>query len=140
MKRTRVLFVIILLSVGWLPWPVHAASAADHVVISELQTGTTINASQEFIELYNPTDQPVALDGWNVEYHAATATGSWANHTSGGLHGSIPADGFYLIAPATYLSNADANFSAGMAAGGGSVQLVDSSDNVVDLLGWGDRC
>lgn len=136
MKRTRFVFTVILL-LSWWPRPAQAASTASHVVISELQTGTTANASQEFIELYNPTNQAVALDGWQLQYHPATTTGSWTNHTSGGLKGSIPADGFYLIAPTTYLANADANFSSGMAAGGGSVQLVDGNGNVIDLLGWG---
>lgn len=137
MKHTRFWFAIIVL-VGLFIQPARADSTTNHIVISEVQTGSASSASQEFVELYNPTDQPVALDGWKVEYRPASATSTWSNHTGAGLVGSIPADGYYLIAPTAYLPAADAAFSSGLAQGGGSLRLVDSTAKVVDLLGWGN--
>lgn len=51
----------------------HAASAAhgDHVVIAEVQVGGA-NARDEFIELYNPTATPVALEGWRLSKRTGT--------------------------------------------------------------------
>lgn len=135
MKRSYYI-VIIALIVLLVPHIVRA-DAATHVVISEVQTGSAASASQEFIELYNPTGQPIALDGWQLQYRPAGATSSWTNRSGSGLHGNIPAHGFYLVAPTTYLANADATFSTGMAVGGGSARLMDASSNVIDLVGWG---
>jgi hypothetical protein len=115
---------------GELPLP-------NHIVISEIQTGSSTSASQEFVELYNPTDQPVNLEGWQIEYRPASDSSSWTNRTSEGLHNQIKAHGFYLIAPTTYLPTADAGLAAGIAAGGGSIKLVDASDKSIDLVGWG---
>lgn len=141
MRKLSVGLIGIIVSASFLigrSLPVRAdATLADHVVISEVQTGTTASASQEFIELYNPTSNDIALDGWHIQYRPATPTSSWADRTSAGLVGSIPADGFYLVAPTSYLTTADANLTTGMAAGGGSIRLVDGAGNVIDLLGWG---
>ena len=141
MRKLSVSLITVFISVGLLigrSLPVRAdATLASHVVISEVQTGSAASASQEFVELYNPTPAAIALDGWRVEYRPATPTSSWTNRTSAGLVGTIPSGGFYLVAPTTYLPNADANLTAGMAAGGGSIRLVDGAGNTIDLLGWG---
>lgn len=136
MKHTR-LFLIVIILAGLFTRPAMAESATDHIVISEIQTGSATSASQEFVELYNPTDQPVVLDDWQMQYRAAVSTSSWAGRTGSGMHGTIPAHGFFLIAATTYLPNADNTFSSGMAAGGGSLRLVDGEGNVIDLVGWG---
>jgi hypothetical protein len=47
-----------------------ASARANHVVVSEIQTrGTT--AGDEFVELYNPTNAPVNITGWKLQYKAA---------------------------------------------------------------------
>jgi len=116
-----------------------SAAVATHIVISQLETATSASASQEFIELYNPTDQDVTVSGWTIEYKAATSSdvpSSWVKHAS--LAGVIKSYGFYLIAPTAYLANADADWSATLAGSGGNVRLKDGNGNVVDQLGYGD--
>ncbi len=130
----RLILPALLLAYWLLPLPARAATVADHVVISELQTGTTASASQEFVELYNPTDSDVALDNWTVEYKSATGS-SWSKKAT--LTGIIVSHGFYLVAPKTYLSQADASLSAGLAASGGHVRLMNTTGSQIDLLGWG---
>jgi lamin tail-like protein len=125
-----------------MPPPVEAdpvaISGTPHVVISEVQTGTTVSASQEFVELYNPTGSSVSLNNWALEYKAATSTDTatnWVKHAT--LSGTIAAYGFYLIAPKSYLAIADADWSATLAGSGGDIRLRDSSGTVVDQLGYG---
>jgi hypothetical protein len=116
-----------------------SAAVATHVVISQLETGTSASASQEFIELYNPTDQDVSLNGWTVEYKAATSTdmsSNWVKHAS--LAGVIKSYSFYLVAPKTYLADADADWSATLSGSGGNVRLKDGNGSVVDQLGYGN--
>ncbi|MEH7415071.1 Ig-like domain-containing protein [Neobacillus drentensis] len=72
------------------------AEQADHVVISQYFGGGG-NAGapykNDFIELYNPTDQDVVLDNWSVQYASAGGT-SWQVTT---LKGTIKAHGYYLV-------------------------------------------
>ncbi|WFR67304.1 hypothetical protein P9139_01480 [Curtobacterium flaccumfaciens] len=43
--------------------------------------------TNKFVELGNPTDSAVSVDGWSVQYRAATGTGAPA---VGKLNGSVP--------------------------------------------------
>lgn len=74
------------------------ASAADHVVISQVYGGGG-NAgapyTNDFIELYNPTSAPVSLAGWSVQY--ASAKGAFSTSGSTSLTGTIKAGGYYLV-------------------------------------------
>ncbi len=127
-------FATILLS----PASILADSAATHVVISELSTGTATSANQEFIELYNPTNHDISLAGWTAEYKSSTsidAPSSWTKHAT--LTGSIKSYGFYLIAPMAYFPNADADWSATLAASAGHARLRDGAGAVVDRIGYG---
>lgn len=121
-----------------LLWPNWALADMPSVVISQLQTGTTASASQEFVELKNLSDLPVSLEGWTLDYKSATSDNvakSWSTRAK--LSGSIAAHGYFLIAPTGYLSQADSDLSSGLAASGGHVRLVDNNGNVIDLVGWG---
>ncbi|HUC87301.1 MAG TPA: lamin tail domain-containing protein [Candidatus Saccharimonadales bacterium] len=114
------------------------ASGSSHVVISEVETGTTASASQEFVELYNPTGSSITVNGWTVEYKAATSTdtaANWVKHAT--LAGTIVPYGFYLVAPKTYLAMADADWSATLAGSGGNLRVRDDSGEVIDQLGYG---
>src|SRR6478735_6139259 len=75
------------------------AEQADHVVISQVfggggNSGAPYN--KDFIELYNPTDQPVLIDGWSVQYASSSGT-TWSVTP---LAGTIQAHGYYLITEA----------------------------------------
>nr|WP_246362791.1 DUF4073 domain-containing protein [Paenibacillus alba] len=148
-----------------------APSKANHVVISQIFGGssTAPGASApyfyKFVELYNPTDAPVNLSGWSLQY--ASATGKFTAAQTVNLVNAIPAHGYYLIranpAAATPLPDnfpaydvdggSRINFS-GSAGNGGKVALVSSTafiddgtgatikapgqiPNVVDFIGFG---
>ena len=54
------------------------AQTANHLVISEIlidgiyeSVGST---NDEFVEIYNPTDVPVDVSNWTIDYRSATST------------------------------------------------------------------
>ncbi|ASA24020.1 5'-nucleotidase C-terminal domain-containing protein [Paenibacillus donghaensis] len=130
-----------------LPAAQTAQAAPDNsqVVISQVYGGGGNSGAEfrnDFIELYNPTNQAVDLTGWKVRY--ASATGNFdSTKNSTDLQGTIPANGYYLIQEAAGtggradLPLADATGSLAMAGGAGKVDLLDSSDQTVDLVGYG---
>lgn len=48
-------------------------TAVSPIIITELQTGAT-TASDEFVELYNQSDQPVDITGWQVRFVNSSTT------------------------------------------------------------------
>ncbi|NPC48875.1 hypothetical protein HPC50_17590 [Corallococcus exiguus] len=124
------------------------APLTNHVVISEVSggNGSGTAATDEFIELYNPTNSDVDLSNWQVGYKSATGT-PWATITlpAGRV---IRAHGYFLLGGANYsgtgLATKDLGYtsfdmSASTTAGGHVrlQQLVGSAYVDVDKLGWG---
>ncbi|WP_026819339.1 ExeM/NucH family extracellular endonuclease [Arthrobacter castelli] len=75
-----------------------AATDGNGVVINEAYTNAgSSNAafSHKFVELYNPTDQPVSLDGWSIQYRSAS--GESAPTSVIELDGEIAAQSHYLV-------------------------------------------
>ncbi len=70
-----------------------------HMVISEVRTRGPNGAADEFVELYNPTDAPIKLDGsWTLEALtlSSSPTGAYGQHWTGkGL--TIYPHGHFLI-------------------------------------------
>lgn len=122
--------------------PAVANPGGTALVISEVYGGggnSGATYTHDFIELYNPTDEPVALDGHVVEYFS----GGTAN--SGGttvLTGSVAPGGHYLIQEAkgaggtTPLPTPDATGTLSMGGSSGSV-LLRTGDTAIDLVGYG---
>ncbi|WP_277207792.1 ExeM/NucH family extracellular endonuclease [Isoptericola croceus] len=132
-------------------------SPGSAVVIDEVYGGGGNSGAvydRDFIELYNPGDEPVALDGWSVQYGSATGT-TWSGQTD--LTGEVPAGGSFLVAQA-YGSNTDlpdlpapdVEGTIAMSGTGAKVALVSSTErlsclgaacadvaDLVDLVGWG---
>lgn len=145
-SRNRVGPLPLLIAAGLLaaaivpvyPRPVRG-EAPDHLVVSELVTGGA-SASDEFIELYNPTAEPLPLEGLEVVY--ASASGLTVSHRAAWETGAVelPPGGHLLIANelGVYAGIADALYSSGMAATGGSVALrIQGASSAIDALGWG---
>jgi len=114
-------------------------AAADHLVVSEVVTGGA-SASDEMIELYNPTAAPISLDGLEVIY--VTASGATVSRRAAWGTGapSVPPAGHILIAheAGTFATIADAVYASGMAATGGSVAIrVQGGSTAIDAVGWG---
>ena len=93
----------------------------------------------EFIELYNPTDQPVDLRDWLLWYRLATSEEDlpvyrWSDDTL------IPPNGHYILVHAGQDIGLppDAEFDQGLNTTGGGLSLRDSDGTEADALEWGN--
>jgi uncharacterized protein YdeI (BOF family) len=139
---TRRLLAILLVIAGFAAVPAAPApvrGAADHLVISEVVTGGA-SASDELIELHNPTAAPLPLEGLELVY--ASATGATVSRRATWALGApqVPPGGHVLVAneAGIYAPIADATYASGMAASGGSVALrILGASSAIDAVGWG---
>ena len=127
----------ILVVTAMLPTAI-AQEVPAHVVISEVYPDAVNESDSEWIELYNPTDESVNIEGWTID----TATHiSDATIPAGA---TIPAHGFYLIADAGFSTgkdnpswpNADLEDEMSLRNGDGWCRL-NNSGSIVDTVGWG---
>ena len=106
--------------------------------VNEIRTAGVGGASDEYIELYNPCANAVSMSGAKVVYRAAASTSDafvfWMFSTE-----KVPAGGHFVLANSGYTGTADAKpfMNSGMAATGGGVALKDSTEAVIDSVGWG---
>ena len=108
------------------------------ILISEVMAGKQGNNNYEFIELYNPSDNLVDLQGWSLWYRLATSEAdlpvySWEARTL------IPPHGHYLLVRSGEDLGlpADAFFTQGLNTSGGGLTLRNASGSTADSLGWG---
>ena len=134
------------LVVGLATVPASANPAGTGLVISEVygaggNSGAVYNA--DFVELYNPTSEPISLAGTSVHYRSA-AGGSGGSPYA--LSGSVPAGEHFLVRMSAEGTNgqalptpdAVATPSFNLAAAGGQVYLLDGTTPVTtsgDLAG-----
>ncbi len=128
----------------------HTAYASNSSpVIAQLQTGGVGSVSQEFIALYNNSDQAVDITDWCVIYD------TFSNDTHTNLTCFTPPDPQtdIVLAVHSYLTLATSEFiaahpgfvpnysfsSPSISATGGHIRLVDASPTKVEIdrLGWG---
>ncbi|HEY8921169.1 MAG TPA: lamin tail domain-containing protein [Candidatus Limnocylindria bacterium] len=113
--------------------------ATGHLVVSEVMTGGA-SASDEFVELYNPSSTMLPLEGLELVYVTAsgatvTRKASWAAGAPG-----IPRGAHLLLANSAgiFAGLADVAYANGLAATGGSVALrVIGAATAIDAVGWG---
>lgn len=115
------------------------AAAPNHVIISEIQIGG-VTATDEFVELHNPTALPVNLAGWRLSKR--TASGNQTNLLTIFPDIILPAGGYFLIThPTGYTGSvaADAKYSTSesIAANNTVVLFFDAGKTIVDLVGMG---
>ena len=108
------------------------------LLVSELQTGGA-SASDEFVEIANMGGADADLAGLEVVY--VTSTGGTVTRKATWAASTILAPGRRLLIANTsgvYASIADATYSGGFAATGGSIVLRVVGGAPVDAIGWGD--
>lgn len=113
-------------------FPTNAAS--DHIVISEVMN----SGSNEFVELFNPTNTSVNLSGWFIT-RKNTEGSSETNFLASGLIGNIPAHGYFLIANrnSSASSSADIIYTTGFTENSTITLYSDNKITTVDKVGLG---
>src|SRR5207237_6731802 len=101
-----------------------SGGATTHLVVSEALTGGA-SASDEFIELYNPSADALPLEGLELVY--VSASGATVTRKAAWAAGAplVPSGAHWLVANAAglYAPLADTSYANGLAATGGSVAL-----------------
>jgi len=145
MKRFNIIILLVLSFSFWVSnFSVGRADVPQTLIINEVQTGSSLSASEEFIELINTSEDEVNLKDWKVEYYSAASVNFNSPSRTIGLSGSVQAGKQLLLATTDYLSEeANFHYSATLAKTGGHIRLVSpdpaNPSNLIvhDLLGWG---
>ena len=128
---------------------IQPTNTANHVVISEVQVaGAT--ATDEFVELHNPTSSAVDVSGWKLQYRSASGTqyagaGDMVTFPAGTV---LPPGGYLLVGSPDYAGSVARDFtwmggvvlsnSSGhvrLGTGALTKTLVDAA--TVDTVGYG---
>ncbi|MBN1264809.1 MAG: lamin tail domain-containing protein [Anaerolineales bacterium] len=109
-----------------------------HILISELKTGAPGDNNDEFIELYNPGDQALDLEGWSITYTLNEEEKDlpvilWQSTLLIPPHGHI----LLVRSGGTNQAAADAVFEQPLNTFFGALTLLDTEGCIVDGLGWG---
>ena len=120
-----------------------------HIVVNEIETGSSTSASEEFVELYNPCPAAVDLTNFSLVYRSAAnvnapdATGDNTTkvYPAGGM---LPSKGYYTACTTVFQANAlgmkcDAIYgTSGILSGtGGGVGVRDPNGVLLDSIGYG---
>src|SRR3989344_6075155 len=132
----KLLFLIILISL----YPQISHAETTHLVITQIQiTGGTGVTNNDFIEIYNPTTEPVELLGKFIVRRTKIGTSDfvvafWSESTI------IPPGKFYLLAHQDYTTipvTPDFVFTEPLANDNG-LAIKQGSSTTIDSVAWGE--
>lgn len=111
--------------------PVSAAATSEGPVISEVAwMGTTTDANDEWVELYNPTSEIIQLDGWKLKASDGTPSVQ--------LTGTISPGDTYLLERTDDLTvpgiTADQIYTGALSNTGEVLELIDSASQTIDTI------
>ncbi len=138
LSKGLIAVIFLLLSIIFvLKAPDAKAESVGHVVISEVSIAGDIS-TDEFVELYNPTDNNIDLTNWRLTRKTSTGTESTLVST---ISGTIQSHGYFLITHPDYAStpSADQNYSEDNSISSNNTVLLysDSGNTLVDKVGFG---
>ncbi len=110
-----------------------------HLVINELQVGTSLSGTNEFVEIYNPCAAGNAvLAGFKIVYRGGNVTVDTTMYTFGASAILVPGN-FFVVSGDNFPGPRDAVFagSAGLSPTGGVVALRNDLGDVIDAVGYG---
>ncbi len=130
--KFTVIMLVLLTSV--LQISLDANPSGTNVIITEvLYDAPNSDATEEWVELFNPTGSAISLSGWTLSDNVGTF----------GLSGSIPAGGFIVIARDSAAFQALYGFAPDISGSnlalsnsGDQLVLKDGSGTQVDFVAW----
>lgn len=102
--------------------------AKANVLINEVcWMGDSISSSNEWIELYNNSNEGINIDNWQIKISDKKIIN---------LRGTIPSKGFYILSRA----QGDILLNKAINNNGEKIELIDTNNNIVDSIdfskGW----
>jgi len=146
-KERKYQVLLLLLAVMCLVFGMHARAGSEGIIINEIQiSGGAGKATQDYVELYNESDKPIKLEGWQLK--RKTTKFDKNNLPIGFSEDSvrvfkkgavIPAKGYYLWASKSMELNfiADEISSTASIISDSSIALFDKDKKVIDQVAWG---
>ncbi len=127
-------------------WDKHTqapASPAGHIVINQFASRGASSASDEFVELYNPSAANISIANWKLQYKSSTGA-TWSDRVTFPAGTVINAGKFRLTAnSAGYTAPASGvtpdnwwSVTSG-SADDGHFRVISDTGSVVDLVGYG---
>jgi hypothetical protein len=114
-----------------------STGSATSVVISEFRTRGPGGAEDEFVEIYNPTANPVDISGWILS--ASNSSGATQNRATIPASTILRSGQYYLIAHNNYVvpsQGATPNLRYGTSiANDGGIALLNSIGEIIDEVG-----
>jgi predicted extracellular nuclease len=133
----KIVFILILMLT-----PVFAFSKTEPypIIINQIMIGQENGAKNEFVELYNPNDYPISLDGFSLK--KKTASGNESNLiSSNNFSGKINPRSYFLISSREFGDqiSSDLQYSTSNSlAKNNTVLLYGKSGDLHDKLGYGE--
>jgi hypothetical protein len=142
-KRAIILLALVLLIGSCKAGPEATEPLPPEVIpgsalISEVQAGAQGNNNHEFIEFFNPGEEPLDLESWSLWYRLATSEDDllvfeWSESML------LPPQGHLLLGREGQDLGIvpDVVFTQALNTGNGALELRDPTGNQSDALGWG---
>lgn len=117
-----------------------SSNTADHALINEIMVGSDSNSGYAFLELYNPTQNPVDLTGWTIKKKTSSGTQS-SFVVSDRLKNKIILPGKYLLLAREGYGGSVAPdvtwpSSYSLARTNNSIIIYDKSGQKVEEISW----
>jgi len=127
--RVLGIWLLVVFLIGAIAW-------GQHPVINELAwAGTEASPSDEWIELYNPSDSPIDLTGWTLTF------GKTVIDLGSGTNTVIPAGGYFLLERSddNTISDiaADLIYTGSLSNSGTVIELHNPAGEIVDTANSG---
>ena len=135
-KLKKLLLILLLIFCSQIAVSTFSSPSGDNIIITEvLYDAPDSDTTEEWFELFNPTDSAIDLTGWSIDDNFDTLS----------LSGSIPAKGYFVVARDTAAFNSLYGFDPDLGGGWGSVALNNNGDfltlydnlsSEIDFVAW----
>jgi hypothetical protein len=120
--------------------------AADYLLISKILVDNEGSDTNEFVEIFNPTDVPIYLTGWSLQYLSGSLS-SFVGVTKKNFiaNKSVAAKGKFLVGTGDFAGSSDMRWSQSLNNTGATIFLVHgqtliggtSDVRIVDRVAYG---
>ncbi len=117
-----------------------ALAETDSIIITEVRVSGAVTTTDEYIELFNPTNSAINLSGWKLI--KKTAGGSTSTLVSDFGETTILPRHYFLITHNNYTDLAAADFHytnlSSSIASDNTILIYDQTNNLIDKIGYGN--